>query len=129
MADLKNRELEGTTPKSREELTVASTLKKKTETQTPYLLLVSGPQKHKKVLLLARETLLGRDSVCHVCLQDPFVSGRHAVIRRSPEAVFIRDLSSANGTIINSTDIRSEKELKDGDRILIGRTELEIRLP
>ncbi len=93
----------------------------------PFLLVLSGPLKHKKVLLLASETLLGRSRKCHVRLSDPTVSQLHAAITRTPEGVFVRDLGSSNGTHLNGAAVENSRALADRDRLFIGGTELEYR--
>jgi FHA domain len=93
----------------------------------PFLLLTSGPMKYKKVLLLATETVVGRAETCHVVLADPYVSARHAVVRRSSEGLFAVDLDSANGTLLNGKPLAGEARLAPGDRLKIGDTEFELR--
>lgn len=102
--------------------------KRSTEPNCPYLLITGGPMKHKKYLLLAAQTFIGRASSNNLVLKDPYVSSRHLAIERKPEGIFAEDLSSANGTKINGHPLESRRRLEDGDRLAIGRTELELRL-
>lgn len=97
--------------------------------QCPYLLVMTGRLKHKKILLLAGRTLIGRDPSCHLVLDDPCVSARHLRLVRRPEGVYGEDLDSANGTLVNGQPPEATQPLRHGDRLQIGRTELEFRYP
>ena len=59
-------------------------------------------------------------------LEDPEVSRRHAVLRRSGESVVVEDLDSTNGTFVNGERIRSPITVRPGDQVRVGRTTLEI---
>ncbi len=66
------------------------------------------------------ETILGREVGDIVFTDDPFMSRRHAAIRRDPNTnkFSIRDLGSSNGTFIA---LRQEQALAAGDHIRIGQ--------
>ena len=66
------------------------------------------------------ETILGREVGDIVFTDDPFMSRRHAAIRRDPNnnKFSIRDLGSSNGTFIA---LRQEHPLSPGDHIRIGQ--------
>jgi len=57
---------------------------------------------------------------------DPEVSSRHAEIIRLRNSYFIKDLGSTNGTYVNNIKIESVTELKDEDKIKIGKTDLTL---
>ena len=62
---------------------------------------------------------------------DPYVSGRHALIRYVNGTYFIED-SSTNGVFVNSLDRRLAKAqahaLRDGDRLYIDAYEIEVSI-
>jgi type VI secretion system FHA domain protein len=64
-------------------------------------------------------------------LADPYVSGRHAIIRFMDGGFYIED-TSRNGVFVNSTEERIVRGrphlLKSGDRILIDPYEIEARV-
>ena len=75
------------------------------------------------------ETLVGRDVGCTLRLNDPSVSRRHLrVIRRASE-VFVEDLSSSNGTLVNGRALTAAIRVVDGDRLALGTRELIVRVP
>ena len=66
---------------------------------------------------------LGRARECDIVVDDPSVSRRHAELRRRPGGFTLVDLSSTNGTQVNGKKIE-QAEVADGDRIMLGQTEL-----
>ncbi len=78
----------------------------------------------QEIDLASGETLLGRSPECHVTIEDPLVSRRHARIVIQDQVPVIQDLGSRNGLRINGALIRGEAPLADGDRVRIGTQEL-----
>ena len=76
-----------------------------------------------KVELPEGTTRIGRSPACDVCLEDPSVSRRHAIVLREGTTVKILDDRSLNGVWVNGERITA-RELADGDQITIGRNEL-----
>jgi pSer/pThr/pTyr-binding forkhead associated (FHA) protein len=59
-----------------------------------------------------------------VVVPELSVSRRHAAIMKSDEGLYVRDLSSSNGTFVNRTNITVEDHLlSDADRIQLGVSE------
>lgn len=85
----------------------------------------------RRVPLTAAVTTLGRDESADLVLDDPGISRRHAEVRIRNDGphlqVLLRDLGSTNGTYLNGDQVGDE-ELRDGDRITMGRTSLTFRL-
>lgn len=80
--------------------------------------------------LMGAITILGRDDVADIILDDPGISRRHSELRVTTDGprfvATIRDLGSTNGTYVNGERITSE-HLQDGDRITVGRTSITFR--
>lgn len=64
---------------------------------------------------------IGRKSDNNVVLEDPDVSRRHALIEKEGDYYYLKDIGSANGTVVNGQKISSRVRLADLDRIEIGR--------
>jgi diguanylate cyclase (GGDEF)-like protein len=63
----------------------------------------------------------GRDPACELMLRDDGISRRHVEINKvAPDAIFIRDLGSTNGTFVAGERVESAT-LRDGDKVLLGR--------
>jgi pSer/pThr/pTyr-binding forkhead associated (FHA) protein len=80
--------------------------------------------------LMGAITVLGRDDVADIILDDPGISRRHSEIRVTQDGphtvATIRDLGSTNGTFVGGERITST-HLEDGDRITVGRTSVTFR--
>lgn len=79
-----------------------------------------------RTIALAQTTVLGRGAEADVQLPDTGVSRRHAELRQVDGQVELHDLASTNGTRVNGQRITAVT-LHDGDRILVGSTELVFR--
>ena len=53
-----------------------------------------------KVITLRSKTVIGRGSDCDLVLNESEMSRRHALIENTQEGLFLRDLGSANGTLV-----------------------------
>lgn len=69
---------------------------------------------------------IGRDEQNSFTIPDPAISRAHCRLETRGGTVLLSDLNSTNGTWVNGRRVQHE-ELADGDRILIGRTELVFR--
>lgn len=71
------------------------------------------------------EILIGRGTGCHIQLKDPKVSRKHAKIKIQTGQLTIEDLDSTQGVLINGERV-DECQLKDGDRVQLGDTQLQV---
>ena len=65
-------------------------------------------------------TIIGRSLDCHLTLEDPLVSRRHARIVVDDSGARIEDMGSRNGVRVNGAVIREPIALRNGDRVRIG---------
>jgi anti-anti-sigma regulatory factor len=80
-----------------------------------------GGSKGRQVAVGGLRFTIGRDRSCQLRLGSPMVSKMHASIERREGRVFLHDLGSTNGTILNGKLLRGrEEEIRHGDRIQIG---------
>jgi hypothetical protein len=84
----------------------------------------TGPETGRRVEL-GQEVAIGRQDA-DLVVEDPEVSRRHAVLRRSGGSVVVEDLDSTNGTFVNGERIRTPIKVGPGDQVRVGRTTLEI---
>jgi hypothetical protein len=92
---------------------------------------VGGPEKEKLVRYRLRfvlqeldlpvgGTIIGRSLDCHLTLEDPLVSRRHARIVVDEAGARIEDMGSRNGVRVNGAVIQDPVSLRNGDRVRIG---------
>ena len=70
---------------------------------------------------------IGRDTDNDVRLESRGMSRQHAVITATPTGFTIKDLDSQNGTVVNGRRV-TERELADGDVIVLGDARLRIAI-
>jgi len=90
------------------------------------VLVLSGPLKgHKYFVTSDSKILIGRSDEANIRIgYDDFCSRRHAVLFWEGDICYIEDLDSTNGTFVNNRRIHGRIELKKGDTIGLGDTEL-----
>jgi pSer/pThr/pTyr-binding forkhead associated (FHA) protein len=91
----------------------------------PVLRGLTGPWANK-LYPLRGKVVVGRAPPAAVMLEDDSLSRKHAEVERNPRgAVFLRDLGSSNGTLVNGERIGQEPvELTPGDIIQFGMVEV-----
>lgn len=70
------------------------------------LVVVEGPDEGLVFEIVKEKITLGRSKIADLPLNDPAVSGIHAELERSADAVVLRDLGSTNGVFIEDVQIR-----------------------
>jgi hypothetical protein len=74
------------------------------------------------------ETVIGRDLSCALRFNDAAVSRKHLRFIRRQNEVFLEDLNSSNGTLLNGRTVAAALRLKDGDEVRVGSRLLTIRI-
>ena len=96
------------------------------ENQVVHLIVRSGPDTGRHFdLKPKKEALIGRATEAALRLTDPSVSYKHCLIRSAGHMVFIEDLKSRNGTIVNGEATASRALSEDG-QIAIGSSVIEV---
>ena len=90
------------------------------------LKILGGKHQGKMIPLNTKKFLVGREQDCHLRPNSDLVSRHHCVFSIDDYAIRLRDLGSTNGTKVNGTSLRGEVILKSGDRISIGKLDLEV---
>ncbi len=89
------------------------------------LVVVSGPDAPKELLLERGTYRVGKDPVCELPLSDGSVSRTHLIIEVLPHAVQLTDPGSTNGSFCEGVKFDSVVA-RPPARIRVGRTELEL---
>ncbi|HUW60052.1 MAG TPA: HD domain-containing phosphohydrolase [Candidatus Bathyarchaeia archaeon] len=90
--------------------------------ETERVVLLSGVRQGEVVPVDGTLTI-GRHPDSGLCLDDPQVSRRHAVIEQTPRGTVLRDLGSGNGTFVGERKVL-ESRLSPGDVIRIGNIQM-----
>lgn len=89
----------------------------------PRLLVERGPDRGESVNVAAgQQIVVGRDPAASFQLADNMCSRRHFLIGGKNGMFGIKDLGSANGTLVNGRRLEGAQKLQFGDSIQIGET-------
>ncbi|MBE3578590.1 MAG: FHA domain-containing protein [Caldanaerobacter subterraneus] len=69
-------------------------------------------------------TSIGRSDECDIVIESPYVSAKHALIRKKGKRFYIEDLNSTNGTFVNGKRVKVAR-IKNGDIITLGDVDLK----
>jgi predicted component of type VI protein secretion system len=92
------------------------------------LLVVRGQPQGKSLLFPQGEFVIGRGDECHIRPNSSWVSRQHCMLRITDEALYLRDLGSTNGTLVNGSRLIGECPLVQGDQIQVGPLVFEVHL-
>jgi two-component system, cell cycle response regulator len=90
----------------------------------PCLVLYSGPDAGQRFDLDSGPQFIGRLPEAQVRIEGPGISRQHAELLVGAATVLLRDLGSANGTLVNEARIDEPVTLKDGDLIRVSNVVL-----
>ena len=76
------------------------------------LYFMNGPHEGECYEVNGKPLILGRSRKSDIRLNDRFVSRKHLQIKRKKDRIFIKDLHSKNGTLVNGEPIRKGKKLE-----------------
>lgn len=90
--------------------------------QRPFILtVVAGPQTGFAKVVDSDEMTLGRGYGADLLLSDNGLSRRHCRVFKEGDQIFIEDLGSSNGTMVDGEALRGRRPLEEGARIQVGR--------
>ncbi|MDA1230019.1 MAG: EAL domain-containing protein [Planctomycetota bacterium] len=75
---------------------------------------------NQRVNVIGPKFTIGRHPSSNLCLSDSTVSGRHAEIMTINRDLFVRDLNSTNGTLLNGRKLQNLTGLRSGDVLHFG---------
>ena len=91
-----------------------------------WLVVLEGSLQGEDFHLHEGRNMIGSSPPCEIQLQDEGIEDRHASIRFSSNRWILTDLDSEHGTFLNGKRIYRH-ELKDGDKIIIGKSHLRVK--
>ncbi|MCW2523398.1 MAG: hypothetical protein JWO63_1733, partial [Frankiales bacterium] len=88
---------------------------------------IGGPDAGRRIGLSRGELTIGRGSEADVRIEDPDMSRSHARLSMRHDGIWLRDLSSSNGTLVDETPVRAtELKLSPEDIITAGSSQLRL---
>lgn len=106
---------------------IIRTMRVSTPRRVEYDFAVLSDKKNAEIVLGERQIYIGRKLNNDFVLDDESASRIHAYIAFERHRHVIHDAGSLNGTHVNKKSVNS-RELRDGDKILIGRTVLTYKV-
>jgi predicted component of type VI protein secretion system len=91
--------------------------------RTHAILKVKAAGRTRLIVFDTQDLTLGRATENDISVEDPEMSRRHAVFKRSREGCAIEDQGTSNGTAVNGQPVR-RAVLKHGDVVKIGEVEI-----
>lgn len=89
------------------------------------LVLYNGADPGRRFVIEGTRLVVGRSPDCDAHVDDPGISRRHAEVQAAGDGFELRDLGSANGTLLNGKRIDMPMPLKDGDLVRLGEVVLK----
>ncbi len=91
------------------------------------LLVTEGPLKGRRFAVPAEGLRLGRSSSCEISIPDPALSRNHCLFETRDGGLWVTDLASANGTVVNDTQLGPDSQcLQTGDRVFLGDSVIQV---
>lgn len=90
------------------------------------LIVASGKSAGRSIAIKRNQLLIGRAEQCDVRPLSEEVSRRHCAITVGPAEVWVEDLGSRNGTLVNGVKITERTKVVDGDIVKVGSLELRV---
>jgi len=91
-------------------------------------LLIVTPDHQTRRVGIERDSLsLGRAHTNDLCYpEDASLSRRHLLLRRDDQGLWVEDLGSKNGTLLNGTRLTKPQRVQAGDRLIAGHLEITV---
>jgi GGDEF domain-containing protein len=87
----------------------------------PVLTVLTGSQSGALYKVTKGAAVIGRAPNVEIKVEDDGISRAHARIRASTDKAWVEDLGSRNGTFVNGQKLAAPHELREGDKIQVGR--------
>lgn len=72
--------------------------------------------------------IVGRSDTCDIYIDDTKLSRQHFVIENDDGNIYVMDLQSRNGTMLNGIRINSRQRISNGDKIMAGLSDIIITI-
>src|ERR1700730_6097166 len=90
------------------------------------LVIVQGRSVNNTLKLSDGVTTIGRHDECQLRIKSSQVSRKHCELFEKKGHLMVKDLGSANGTLVNGKRIQGHRVLEPGDELTIGPVQLRV---
>lgn len=88
----------------------------------------AGPKELRGVKIAVNgPVIVGRSPGADIIIAASYVSGRHAEFKLMGQNLFVEDLGSTNGTLVNGSRISGPCALKNNDVVNVGDVSIRVR--
>ena len=87
---------------------------------------VKGGPPQEMNLRLAKSFIVGRSKICNLYFDDNRMSRQHFALEWDGMEMYVSDLNTTNGTMVNNVKINKKRRLQQGDKISAGSVEMTI---
>jgi predicted component of type VI protein secretion system len=93
------------------------------------LVVASGVHQGKAIPIVTPQFVIGRDPACQLRPASQAVSKQHCAVLIRDGKVFVRDMGSTNGTVVNDATLKDEeREVRPNDSLKVGPLDFTIRI-
>lgn len=92
------------------------------------LLVIDGSSNLREVALEGFPCIIGRKSDCQLRILSPMISRHHCELVECEGKLVVRDLGSANGTLLNGKRVDGEAGLTHGDVVQVGPVRFRVQI-
>src|SRR3954464_8113162 len=90
------------------------------------LVIVQGRSARNTLKLVDGVTTIGRHDECQLRIKSSQVSRKHCELFEKKGLLLVKDLGSANGTLVNGKRIEGQRVLEAGDELTIGPVQFRV---
>ena len=83
---------------------------------------------NRPVRITKQPFVIGRGDDCDLQLPSQFVSRHHAELRQHGDWLYVHDLGSRNGTVVNGNTVERDVPLEYGDVVSFGTVSYVVRI-
>lgn len=89
------------------------------------LLIKTGNNSEQKIAIdVVSSVIIGRSDICDVYIDDAKLSRQHFALENQNGSLYIMDLQSRNGTVLNGIKVNSRQMLHNNDKIMAGLSDM-----
>jgi predicted component of type VI protein secretion system len=93
------------------------------------LVVASGVHQGKAIPIVGSQFVIGRDPTCQLRPASQAVSKQHCAVLVRDGKVYVRDMGSTNGTVLNDATLKDEeREVRPNDSLKVGPLDFVVRI-